>query len=53
MQSGATLQELLARIGDPSIRAAMIYQYGTRDRDHTIATALDALIKEARSTTAA
>ncbi|MBF9129307.1 site-specific integrase [Plantactinospora sp. S1510] len=52
-QSGATLKELMARIGHSSTRAAMIYQHATRDRDHTIAAALDALIEEARSTVAA
>ncbi len=47
--SGATLKELMARIGHSSTRAAMIYQHATRDRDHAIASALDALIEEARS----
>jgi integrase len=32
-QSGATLKELMARIGHSSARAAMIYQHATRDRD--------------------
>ena len=49
-QSGATLKELMARIGHSSTRAAMIYQHATRDRDQAIAAALDALIEEARST---
>ncbi|GAA0729516.1 hypothetical protein GCM10010199_43810 [Dactylosporangium roseum] len=48
-QSGATLKELMARIGHSSTRAAMIYQHATRDRDHAIAAALDALIEEAGS----
>lgn len=47
-QSGATLKELMARIGHSSTRAAMIYQHATRDRDQAIATALDALIDAAR-----
>lgn len=47
-QSGATLKELMARIGHSSTRAAMIYQHATRDRDHAIAAALNALIEEAR-----
>ncbi|TDC38300.1 site-specific integrase [Micromonospora sp. 15K316] len=47
-QSGATLKEVMARIGHSSTRAAMIYQHATRDRDHAIAAALDALIEEAR-----
>ncbi|UWP87778.1 hypothetical protein [Dactylosporangium fulvum] len=46
---GATLKELMARIGHSSTRAAMIYQHATRDRDHAIAAALDALIEEAGS----
>lgn len=48
-QSGATLNELMARIGHSSARAAMIYQHATRDRDHAIAAALDSLIAVARS----
>jgi integrase len=47
-QSGATLKELMARIGHSSTRAAMIYQHATRDRDDAIAAALDALIVAAR-----
>ncbi|WP_394328208.1 tyrosine-type recombinase/integrase [Couchioplanes caeruleus] len=39
-QSGATLKELMARIGHSSIRAAMIYQHASRDRDDAIAAAL-------------
>jgi integrase len=46
--SGASLRELMARIGHSSTRAAMIYQHATRDRDHAIAEALDALIVDAR-----
>lgn len=44
-QSGATLRELMNRIGHSSTRAAMIYQHATRDRDRAIAEALDALIE--------
>jgi len=47
-QSGATLKELMTRIGHSSTRAAMIYQHATRDRDRAIAAALDALIEESR-----
>jgi len=43
-QSGATLKELMARIGHSSTRAAMIYQHATRERDEAIADALDLLI---------
>jgi integrase len=50
-QSGATLKELMARIGHSSTRAAMVYQHATRERDQAIAKALDALIDEARKAT--
>jgi len=39
----------MTRIGHASTRAAMIYQHASRDRDTTIAAALDALIVEARN----
>jgi integrase len=48
-QSGATLKELMARIGHSSTRAAMIYQHPTRDRDKAIAAALDDLIEASRN----
>lgn len=51
--SGASLRELMARIGHSSTRAAMIYQHATRERDHAIAAALDALIDDARGATPA
>ena len=38
--TGATFKELMARIGHSSVRAAMIYQHATRDRDKSIAAAL-------------
>ena len=47
-RSGATLRELMNRIGHSSTRAAMIYQHATRDRDRAIAEALDALIEASR-----
>src|SRR5258705_7783693 len=47
-QSGATLKELMARIGHSSTRAAVIYQHATPDRDQAIAAALDVLIDVAR-----
>ena len=52
-QSGATLKELIARIGHSSTRAALIYQHASRDRDEAIAAALDVLIVEARKHAAA
>ncbi len=49
-RGGATLKELMARLGHSSPRAAMVYQHATKDRDQAIAAALDMLIDEARST---
>jgi hypothetical protein len=37
--TGATLKELMARLGHFSTRAAMIYQHATRNRDQVIAKA--------------
>jgi hypothetical protein len=45
---GATLKELMARLGHSSTRAAMIYQHATRDRDQVIAKALGGLARKAR-----
>jgi hypothetical protein len=47
-QTGATLNEIMSRIGHSSTRAAMIYQHATSKRDHDLAQALDALIRTAR-----
>ena len=38
--TGASLKELMARLGHSSTRAALIYQHATRDRDQAIAMAL-------------
>jgi integrase len=46
--SGATLKELMARLGHSSVRAAMIYQHATPDRDQAIAKALGAFVREVR-----
>lgn len=46
--SGATLKELMARLGHSSVRAAMIYQHATRERDQAIAKALGAFVREVR-----
>jgi integrase len=35
--SGATVADLMARAGDSSPRAALIYQHASRERDHAIA----------------
>jgi integrase len=38
--TGASLRELMERMGHSSTRAAMIYQHATRERDEAIATAM-------------
>jgi hypothetical protein len=43
--SGASTRELMHRMGHGSMRAALIYQHATSQRDQEIATALDARIK--------
>ena len=45
--TGASLKELMARLGHSSVRAAMMYQHATRDRDRVIALALGNLIRQA------
>lgn len=42
--SGASTRELMGRMGHSSMRAALIYQHRTADRDRLIADALDSLI---------
>ncbi len=44
--TGATLKELMARLGHSSVRAALIYQHATRDRDQAIAKALGTFIRQ-------
>jgi integrase len=46
--TGATLKELMARLGHSSLRAALIYQHATRDRDRLIAKGLGSFIRDAR-----
>jgi integrase len=46
--TGATLKELMARLGHTSVRAALIYRHATRDRDQAIARALGAYVREVR-----
>ncbi|HXL88969.1 MAG TPA: hypothetical protein VN969_08320 [Streptosporangiaceae bacterium] len=48
--TGATFKELMARLGTPSVRVAMIYQHATRNRDQAIAKALGALVRDAAAT---
>ena len=47
-QTGATLKEIMSRIGHSSTRAAMIYQHATDERDRQIAEALNLMIEAAR-----
>ncbi len=42
--SGATTRELMHRMGHGSMRAALIYQHATTDRDRSIADALSELV---------
>lgn len=44
-RTGATVQELMTRLGHSSPRAAMIYQHSTRARDKEIAAGLEHLVK--------
>ncbi|MGN6676335.1 MAG: tyrosine-type recombinase/integrase, partial [Streptosporangiaceae bacterium] len=46
--TGATLKELMARLGHSSVRAAMTYQHASRDRDQAIAKALGLFVREVR-----
>ncbi|MGH6656934.1 MAG: hypothetical protein ACRDVE_17225 [Actinocrinis sp.] len=45
-QTGATLKELMQRMGHSTVRAAMIYQHAAPGRDRRIARALGDLIAE-------
>jgi integrase len=47
--TGASLKELMARLGHSSTRAALIYQHATRDRDQAIAKALGGLVQQVRT----
>jgi hypothetical protein len=51
--TGASLKELMARLGHSSTRAAMIYQHATQDRDEAIAKALGGLWSQVHANTAA
>lgn len=44
--TGATLAELMGRLGHSSVDAAMRYQHSCRDRDAAIARGLDALLRQ-------
>ncbi len=43
---GVTTKELMARIGHASSRAALVYQHATAERDHAIASYLDAVVAD-------
>ena len=45
---GATLRELMERMGHSSPRAALIYLHATRERDERIAAGMGKLLKDAR-----
>jgi integrase len=46
--SGASTRKLMHRMGHASMRAALIYQHATSDRDREIAAAIDARIGRER-----
>lgn len=48
-QSGANLRELMRRMGHASVRAAMIYQHATDERDREIADLLGGLVDRYRT----
>ena len=45
---GASLRELMERMGHPSSRAALIYQHATQERDEAIAAGMGKLLRQAR-----
>jgi integrase len=46
--AGATTRELMHRMGHGSMRAALIYQHATTDRDRQIAEAMGAVVDDAK-----
>jgi integrase len=46
--TGASLRELMERMGHSSTRAALIYQHATRERDEAIAAAMGEVFASAR-----
>ena len=46
--TGASLRDLMTRMGHSSARAALIYQHATSERDHAIAASLDDLVRHHR-----
>lgn len=49
---GASLRELMERLGHSSARAALIYQHATRERDEAIAAGMGKMVRQARRTKA-
>lgn len=47
---GASLKELMERVGHSSTRAALIYQHATRERDKKIAAGMGKLFADAKKT---
>jgi integrase len=45
---GASLRELMERMGHSSARAALIYQHATQERDEAIAAGMGKLLRQAR-----
>ncbi|MCW2878441.1 MAG: hypothetical protein JWQ95_2541 [Sphaerisporangium sp.] len=43
--TGASLKELMARMGHSSAKAAMVYLHAAKDRDRAIADALGEIVK--------
>ncbi|MDT4936660.1 MAG: hypothetical protein QOG80_331 [Pseudonocardiales bacterium] len=50
-QSGATMSDLMARMGHTTTRAAQVYLHTTSERDRVVADALNSLLATARSGT--
>jgi integrase len=49
--SGATTRELMHRMGHGSMRAALIYQHASTERDRRIAQEMAAMVERERRTT--
>ena len=46
---GASIRELMGRMGHASMDAAIIYQHRTADRDRAIADSMDAMLQLIRN----
>jgi integrase len=45
--TGASTRELMSRLGHSTARAALIYQHATEERDHGIASGIEAILQSA------